>query len=136
MKLMVLSVVLTWSFVNILKAVISCMKAKKISIKIAFGNGGMPSGHTSLVVAMAAALFFDGGFSPLFFVIVVLSFLVIYDAVFVRNVIEKQSQVINELAKGKGSIPKLEENVGHTLSEVMVSAAISIFIPFLLYRVF
>ena len=96
----------------------------------------MPSGHTALVASLATALYLETGFSPLFATALVLTIVVIYDAIRIRTIIEKQSIVINALTKHDNDHPKLEENVGHTLREVFVSMLLSIIIPVIIYKVF
>ncbi len=136
MKELVLSVIVTWAFVNALKPIISWIKTRKIHKDDIFKNGGMPSGHTSLVASLSTALYLETGFSPLFATALVLTIVVIYDAIRIRTIIEKQSIVINALTKHDSDHPKLEENVGHTLREVFVSMLLSIIIPIIIYKVF
>lgn len=96
-------------------------------------NGGMPSGHTALAGSLTMALLLETGFSPYFVMGVVITILVIYDAVNVRSIIEQQSKAINKLISDRKDIPKLEENVGHTGLEVAVSLGLSVIIPLLVY---
>jgi acid phosphatase family membrane protein YuiD len=93
----------------------------------------MPSGHTALVVSLTTALFLETGLSPLFLTGLVLAILVMYDALKVRIEIERQARVINRLLEEKGLPERLEENVGHTPSEVLVSLALGIAIPVFIY---
>ena len=127
---------ITWAFVNTFKPIISWIKTRKFHKDLIFKNGGMPSGHTSLVASLATALYLETGFSPLFATAVVLTIVVIYDAIRIRTIIEKQSIVINALTKHDNDMPKLEESVGHTLREVFVSMLLSIIIPVIIYTVF
>lgn len=136
MKELSLSVFLSWAIANILKPLITWIKEKKLSKETIFTNGGMPSGHTALVASLVVALFLETGFSEVFFVALVLAIIVIYDATNVRTVIEKQSLAINALTREIKNIAKLEENVGHTLAEVLVSLGISIIIPIFVYSIF
>jgi len=135
MKEFILSILISWLFVNILKPVIIWIKDKKISWDKLIANGGMPSGHTSLVVSSATALFLETGFSPLFILGVILSLVVMYDAFMVRNVIEEQSRIINTLTKDIKGFKRLEENVGHSLTEVLVSLVFGIIIPIIVYAI-
>lgn len=132
----ILSIFISWAFVNTLKPLITWIKSGKISKDTIIRCGGMPSGHTALVVSMSTALFLETGFSILFFMGFILSTIVIYDALRVRTVIEEQSKVLNRLLKEKGETLALEERVGHTLAEVLVSLVISIIIPLVIYSTF
>lgn len=136
MKELILSIFLSWAIVNILKPLITWIKEGKISKETIFTNGGMPSGHTSLVASLAMALYLESGFSHIFAVAFILAVIVIYDAIKVRTVIEKQSQAINALAREIKDIPQQEERVGHTPAEVIVSLVISIIVPIIVYSVF
>ncbi len=128
-----LSIFISWALVNILKPIITWVKKGKLTKDTVITSGGMPSGHTALVVSLSSALFLETGFSPLFCIGLVLSVIVIYDALKVRSVVEEQSKVLNRLLKEKGEDLELEESVGHTPAEVLVSMVISIIIPVLIY---
>jgi acid phosphatase family membrane protein YuiD len=130
----ILSIAITWGLANVMKPIITLIREKKINRKTIATSGGMPSGHTSLVVSLATALFLETGLSPSFAIGVVLATLIMYDAVMVRSEIEKQARVLNRLLEKQGVDDRLEENVGHTASEVLVSLALGILIPILVYR--
>jgi acid phosphatase family membrane protein YuiD len=132
----VLSVAATWTLANVLKPIITLIREKKINRKTIATSGGMPSGHTALVVSLTASLFLETGLSPVFLTGLVLAILTMYDALKVRIEIERQARVINRLLEEKGVSERLEENVGHTPAEVLVSLVLGIAIPFLVYRVF
>jgi acid phosphatase family membrane protein YuiD len=136
MTLFVLSVAVTWTVTNVMKPIITLIREKKITRKTIATNGGMPSGHTALVVSLATALFLETGLSPVFVTGLVLAILVMYDALKVRIEIERQARIINRLLEEKGMSERLEENVGHTPAEVLVGLALGIAIPVLFYRLF
>lgn len=136
MSRLILSVAITWSVANMLKPIITWIRSRKFSKETVFTKGGMPSGHTALSAPLATALFFETGFSPLFVIALILTILVVYDAIWVRTVIEKHSHTINALIKDRNDLPKMEENVGHTPAEVLVSLALSFVIPVFIYKVF
>jgi len=131
----VLSIVISWTFVNVLKPILTWIREKQISLKTIFTNGGMPSGHTVSVASLASALYLETGFSPIFIVGVVFALLIIYDALKVRTIIGQQSQIINQLMEKEEGFEKLEEQVGHKASEVVASIVIGIIIPLLVYSV-
>jgi acid phosphatase family membrane protein YuiD len=129
----VLSIFLTWAVVNILKPIVHWKKNRVFNRQTLARNGGMPSGHTSLVASLATALLLETGFSPLFITSLVLMFIVVYDAVKVRTVIEKQARVLNALLLANGKEADLEETVGHSMPEVLVSLVFSVVIPVAVY---
>lgn len=136
MKELTLSIALTWAVANGLKPIITLIKEKRISRETIFTNGGMPSGHTSLVASLVTSLYLETGFSPYLAIAAILAFLVIYDALRVRTIIEKQSRLLNQLIKDRDDLAKVEESVGHTPAEVLVSVILGIIIPVLVYRLF
>ncbi len=133
MKEFVLSIIITWAVAYIIKIIYFLIQEGRLNKDMLVMNGGMPSGHTALAGSLTMALFLETGFSPYFLMGVVLTILVIYDAVNVRTVIEAQSKAINKLTENRKDIPRLEEKVGHTGLEVAVSLALSIVIPVLVY---
>jgi uncharacterized protein len=135
MKEFILSILIAWTFVNTLKPVLTWIKEKKISFKTMFTNGGMPSGHTVLVVSLASALYLEEGLSPVFVIGVVFALLIIYDALKVRTIIGQQSQIINRLMEKEPGFEKLDEQVGHKTSEVVASIILGIVIPILVYGI-
>lgn len=135
MKELTLSIAVTWAVANVLKPIITLIKEKRISRETIITNGGMPSGHTALVASLSTSMYLETGFSPYFAIAVILAFLVIYDAVRVRTIIEKQSRLLNQLIKDRDDLTQVEESVGHTPAEVLVSIVLGIIIPFLIYRI-
>jgi acid phosphatase family membrane protein YuiD len=130
-----LSIFISWALVNILKPIITLVKKDQLTKSTFITSGGMPSAHTSLVVSLSSALFLETGFSLLFYIGLILSLIVIYDALHVRSVVEEHSKVLNRLLKERGENPELEERVGHTPADVLVSMVISIIIPVVIYTV-
>jgi acid phosphatase family membrane protein YuiD len=131
----ILSIAVTWGVANVMKPVVTLLREKKINRKTIATNGGMPSGHTSLVVSLSTALFLETGLSPAFFTGVVLAIIVMYDAVMIRTEIEKQARVLNRLLAAQGIADRMEETVGHTPAEVLVSLGMGILIPIIIYSV-
>jgi len=131
---MILSIVTTWVFVNILKPIIKWIKAGKFEKRFLMEEGGMPSGHTSWVAPLTTALYLETGFSHYFMISAVLTMNVVYDAVQVRTKLEKLARTVNKMREGHSGLEKLEENFGHTIPEVLVSLALSVLIPLGIYK--
>ncbi len=134
MTKVILSIVATWIFVNILKPIIKWIKAGKFEKRFLMEEGGMPSGHTSWVAPLTTALYLETGFSYYFMISAVLTMNVVYDAVQVRPKLGKLARTMNKLTKGKVGFEKSEENIGHTLAEVLVSLVLSVLIPLAIYK--
>lgn len=131
---MILSIVTTWVFVNILKPIIKWIKAGKFEKRFLMEEGGMPSGHTSWVAPLTTALYMETGFSHYFMISAILTLNVMYDAVLVRPKLGKLARTVNRMNEKQEDFEKLDENIGHTLSEVLVSLLLSVLIPLAIYK--
>ncbi len=136
MTKLILGIVFTWLIVNILKPLIKWKKAGKFEKRFLAEDGGMPSGHTSWVAPLATGMYLETGFSYYFIISVVITLNVVYDAISVRPKIGRQARMLNKLLEGREESEKLEESVGHTPSEVLVSLVLSVIIPLAIYKIF
>ena len=98
----------------------------KFDLKRLIGAGGMPSSHSAMVVALMLSVGFTQGFdTTVFGISLVLSLIVMYDAIGVRRETGTQATVINRILKdvlinGKRiSDDELKELIGHTPFEVV-----------------
>lgn len=135
----------SWIVAGIIKTIIDFIINKKFSITRIFGAGGMPSSHTSTVVALAIAVGYYGGLdSTSFAIALIFMIIVIHDAIGVRLETGKQAKVLNTMMfesdafKDLDFEKKLKEYVGHTPSQAFVGAIVgvivSIFMIFVVYR--
>ena len=132
-----------WFIAQALKIPTYRIVEKKWDWRRIFGSGGMPSSHTSCVVALTLMIGFTHGFNTVEFAIsFTLASIVMYDATGVRRETGNQAQVINEILRnvfvnGKPiSDDDLKELVGHTPLEVLGGAILGILttILFLVFR--
>ncbi len=114
-----------WFVAQAIKIPTYFLVEKKLDWRRFFGSGGMPSSHTSFVVALAIMAGATQGFDSVVFAITtVLAAIVMYDASGVRRETGRQSQVINEIIRkvfvdGEPITDvELKELVGHTKLEV------------------
>ncbi len=135
----------SWIVAGIIKTIIDFIINKRFSITRIFGAGGMPSSHTSTVVALAIAVGYYGGLdSTSFATALIFMIIVIHDAIGVRLETGKQAKVLNTMMfesdafKDLDFEKKLKEYVGHTPSQAFVGAIVgvivSIFMIFVVYR--
>lgn len=135
----------SWIVAGIIKTIINFIINKRFSITRIFGAGGMPSSHTSTVVALAIAVGYYGGLdSTSFAIALIFMIIVIHDAIGVRLETGKQAKVLNTMMfesdafKDLDFEKKLKEYVGHTPSQAFVGAIVgvivSIFMIFVVYR--
>ncbi|MBR6570949.1 MAG: divergent PAP2 family protein [Clostridia bacterium] len=124
-----------WFLAQALKIPIHYLVEKEWDWHRFHGSGGMPSSHTSMVVATSIMLGGIYGFdSPMFAVAVIFASVVMYDATGVRRETGRQAEVINRILKdvlinGRPiSDVELKELVGHKPVEVAGGALLGILI--------
>ena len=89
-----------WASAQILKTIIFLMVHKKLQLERLFGDGGMPSGHSATVSAVALLTGYECGFnSPIFAVAAIMAIIVMHDAMGVRLETGKQAKAINEMTE-------------------------------------
>lgn len=128
-----------WLCAQVLKTAIYSLVNHRLDLTRLYGDGGMPSGHSATVVAMAttsAVLYGLGSFE--FAVTLLLAIIVMHDAMGVRLETGKQAKVIKEIAELMESLgkdvsneEKLKEFVGHTPVQVTAGALLGIIVALL-----
>lgn len=131
-----------WATAQVLKMIIYAVLNKEFSIERLFGDGGMPSGHSATVSAMAMMSFLHYGIGSFEFAVsTMLAIIVMHDAMGVRLETGKQAKILNEmidlLAKKHYEIvfseEKLKEFVGHTPIQVIAGCVLGLLIGWLLH---
>ena len=122
---------------QIIKTVIFAIIHKELDFHRLFGDGGMPSGHSATVTAMATTAGLEYGLaSPLFAIAAVLAIIVMHDAMGVRLEAGKHARVLNQLLDLFSSDMKPEETMkellGHTPLQVTFGALLGLTIALLL----
>ena len=126
--------ILAWFLAQLIKFTINYFKIKSFDFKLLVSSGGMPSSHSSFVMAITTSIGFKDGFdSSLFALSLVISFIVMYDAMGVRRAAGTQAKVLNKLIAhiGTSGIPidkKLKELLGHSPIQVFAGALLGIII--------
>lgn len=120
-----------WLTAGVLKTIINFLINKKLSLSRIFGSGGMPSSHTSTVIALAIAVGYqDGIASAIFAVTIFFTIIVIHDAIGVRLETGKQAKVLNfmmfesDAFKDFDFEKELKEYVGHTPFQALIGAIV------------
>lgn len=142
--------VCAWAVAQILKTIIYALVHHEIRWERLFGDGGMPSGHSATVSAMAAATGFGYGLESFEFAIAcMMAIIVMHDAMGVRMETGKQGKVLNEMieffrVEGFAEAFKkneknyafweasLKEFVGHTPLQVVAGCILGIVVAVLL----
>ncbi|MDR0298080.1 MAG: divergent PAP2 family protein [Streptococcaceae bacterium] len=126
--------VVSWAIAQLLKIVIELAKNRRFDWRLLFATGGMPSSHSSFVVALAVATGMKLGFDSDFFAIAaVLAFIVMYDAQGVRRQAGTQAHIINVMLENlENTGIKLDKNLkeflGHTPIQVIGGAILGIIV--------
>ncbi len=114
------------------KVLLEVKKNKKTSFKRIFGSGNMPSSHSSFVSGITTAIGLVEGFNTTYFIIsLMVSLVVMYDAVNVRKDVEEHAELLNRIVKkleleDKVEYKPLEEHVGHTKPEMIAGALLGV----------
>lgn len=119
-----------WIIAQVLKVIFVFLNKGKFDFNRLIGAGGMPSSHSSFVVALSVSVGKVMGFdAPEFAICFVFSLIVMYDAAGVRRAAGKQARVLNAILEdmqSTGKVPeeKLKELIGHTPVEVIAGAMV------------
>ncbi|MFH1325988.1 MAG: divergent PAP2 family protein [Candidatus Falkowbacteria bacterium] len=102
---------------------------------------GMPSSHAAIVLSLATIIGLEQGWSsPLFGFAFIFAFLIIRDALGLRQYLGHHGKILNVLIKElktdkllDKSYPKLLERIGHTPKQVLVGGIIGIVVSMIGY---
>ncbi len=123
-----------WLIAQIIKVVLALFDRPIPNImKVLISTGGMPSSHTSTVVALALSCGLSLGMdSPIFGVALILACVVMIDASGVRYETGKQAIIIKQITEkifsddAKTINAGLKELVGHTPFQVLMGALLGV----------
>lgn len=124
---------------QILKFFIEAIITKKFNIyRLINGAGGMPSSHSSFVTSLTTIIGLTEGFDSSHFAIsLIISLVVMYDAMGVRYETGKQAEILNVLVKGNKTFKEktilLKEKVGHMPIEVFCGCLLGIVVGLIFY---
>ena len=120
------------------------IKKHRFKFKNFFAYSGMPSGHSSVVVSLATIIALQEGVdSPIFAMSVVLTLLIITDAIGLRSYLGSHGKILNILVKDLDEdefldkkYPKLLEKIGHTPLQVLAGSILGFAVSLLAWTVF
>ena len=125
-KILIVGVV-SWFLAQVFKCISNLILTKKFSIERLFGDGGMPSGHSATVTAVALSTGLSCGVdSAIFAIASIMAIIVMHDAINVRYQAGKQAALLNVMAETFEKLTgedlpneeKLKELLGHTPLQV------------------
>lgn len=128
-----------WFIAQIFKIIINLIVERRLIIERLWGDGGMPSGHSATVGALASMCGWLYGFGSVEFAIsAVLAAVVMHDATGVRRetgkqavTIKQMAEILNDLVMGKDEkirIERLKELVGHTPLQVFFGFCLGVIV--------
>lgn len=128
--------------IQFIKVIIDIFKYKKFRLRQLFSAGGFPSVHSGISASVVTLVYILlGPNSPVFAVVLVFSFLFVYDAMNLRYEAGKHARYLNSLRTelkdvlDKEKVHKyLKERLGHTPLEVIAGIIIGILITILLCK--
>lgn len=127
MKLLLIPLIV-WLITFLLKLVVDLIKKNRRYMHY----GGWPSTHTSISIALSTVMALEFGLgSPYFAISTIFSLIIITDALGLRNIISKQSKVINSTNE-----TQLPGNVGHSWLEVISGALLAVILTYIIYQLF
>lgn len=123
--------IFAWFVAQVIKVVLQAIFQRKFEIRTFVSSGGMPSSHSALVCAMAAAIgALYGWRGPLFALAAGIAAVVMYDAFNVRRAAGEQAKVLNYLLTHLDQMSSalagkaLKELLGHTPLQVLMGAVL------------
>ncbi len=139
---MLVSALIGWTVAQILKTIIDFGLNKTLTLERLVGSGGMPSSHSATVCSLTASAAFINGIESMEFAICfVLSSVVMYDAIGVRQETGKQAKLLNLIMEqdlfhlsNEQFQKKLKEFVGHTPLQVLAGAVLGIIIAVIVHN--
>ena len=117
---------------QLLKFLISSFRTRKVQWGEVFSAGGVPSGHSALVSALAFAIGFTEGFdAPYAMIAVGLGLIVLVDAVTLRREAGEHARLLNRIVAHLNNVneddrleaAKLQERLGHSCREMLAGVA-------------
>lgn len=123
-----------WFVAQFLKVVLTLLVERRLNLYRMVGSGGMPSSHSSMVMALSTAVGLLEGFDSVMYAIAIcFALIVMYDASGVRRAVGKQAIILNTMIDDMYQhrpIPhdRLKELVGHTPFEVLAGAILGVVI--------
>ena len=124
---------LAWFLAQLIKVILDAVLLRKIDVRRFVSSGGMPSSHSALVVAAAAAIGkLYGVQTPDFALAAILSAVVMYDACNVRRSAGDTARLVNQILAhvekltAEDFAEDLKEVMGHTPLQVLMGALLGL----------
>lgn len=93
----ILTSLVAWLIAQLLKPLLIFLETGIFDIRQTMASGGFPSSHSATVTALTSSIFIVDGLSTTFAIALVISFIVIYDAINVRYYAGKNIQITKQI---------------------------------------
>ena len=130
--------VIAWPIAQGCKFIVRLVKHRRVNWTDMVQSGGMPSSHSTMMLAILTVVGLEQGIASIYFAITLsLVAIVIYDSLGVRRTTGEQTVAINELA---GDVKKplrtvIHDAKGHSYREVVVGCLVGFMIGIVLYAI-
>lgn len=132
---MIIVPIVAWLIAQVLKISIHAIVEREFRIERLFGDGGMPSAHSATVTSLMVMCGWGVGLdSAAFAISIIVSIIVMHDAMGVRreagkhaNTIKQLAEIVNGMFAGENEevrTEKLKEFIGHTPLQVVLGAVL------------
>ena len=139
--------ILAWLVSQIMKIIIHAIVEREFRLERLVGDGGMPSAHSATVSSLVVMCGWGAGFdSAAFAISIIVSIIVMHDAMGVRREAGKHANTIKQLAEIVNGMfaeeneevrtEKLKEFIGHTPLQVVSGAVLGIVIAIIAILLF
>lgn len=130
--------IFAWFVAQVIKTLLHFIVNRNLDLKRMVGSGDMPSSHSAFVCAATMSIGQVCGWrDPMFSLSAAMALVVMYDACNVRRCAGEQAKVLNYMMEHMDQIPtelkeqkRLNENLGHTLPQVIAGAVLGSVIGF------
>ena len=123
--------IFAWFVAQVIKTVLHFVVNRNLDLKRMVGSGDMPSSHSAFVCAATMSIGQVCGWrDPMFSLSAAFSLVVMYDACNVRRCAGEQAKVLNYVMEHWKEMPeemkrkRLNENLGHTIPQVIAGAVL------------
>jgi len=127
---------MAWLMAGTLKFIVNFIRFRGQAVRL-IGNGGFPSNHTTI---MSSTVFLiglsEGVNTPMFGLGLAILFIIVIDAMGIRQAVGKQARVINHhLLRENNQEPLLRERQGHTPVEVLGGLVVGLIVATIMNRI-
>ncbi len=124
---------IAWALAQLIKLALTLLLERRLDLQLLLSSGGMPSSHSSCVVACTVSIGKLYGFTgPVFALAVVFSAVVMYDACNVRRSAGDTARLVNQLLAhverqtAEDFADDLKIIMGHTPLQVLMGALLGL----------